>query len=261
MSKTALLEKTGRTAIVTINRPEVRNCVDAETAGAIRDIFDSLETDSLINAVILTGAGDIAFSSGLDLRQLASEGPDLIPKVIFKDTGWAGIGRRHFSKPLIAAVNGVAIAGGLELMLSCDFAYASEHAQFGCNEVTLGPIADAGGCFRLPRWVPLPLAREMLMTGMMISADEAHRVGLVNRVLPKGKLMEMCLKTAETIAGNSASSMSITKSLIAETLGRHEDDAWVINDRYMVASFDTPDFMEGPRAFTEKRKKRFRQAR
>jgi len=257
MSANALCEKKGKVAIVTINRPEVRNCVNDVTAAALRDIFDELEKDNSVSAVILTGAGDISFSSGLDLKQLAKEGPDLIPKVIFEDTGWAGIGRRHFPKPLIAAVNGMALAGGLELTLSCDFSIASEKAQFGCNEVTLGPIADAGGAFRLANWIPLPYAKEMLLTGKIIDAQEALRIGLVNRVVPHDQLMDVCLEIAEIICANSASSMQITKSLMAETLGLHEDEAWIINDRYMRASFDTPDFMEGPRAYTAKREKNF----
>jgi crotonobetainyl-CoA hydratase len=223
----------------------------------MRATFDRLEADPDVGAVILTGAGEVSFSSGLDLKQLAQEGPSLIPKVIFEDTGWAGIGRRHFPKPLIAAVNGYAIAGGLELVLSCDFAIASEQATFGCNEVTLGPIADAGGCFRLPQWVPLPYAREMLLTGRMIDAREARRIGLVNRVVPQAELLSTCIEIAQTTARNSPSSMAITKSLINETLNLPEEKAWVINDRYMRASFETDDFMEGPRAYVERRDKQF----
>lgn len=256
MTSKVLVERRGPVAIVTINRPESRNCIDAAMARALRDAFDDLEADVGVKAVILTGAGD-SFSSGLDLKQLAARGADMIPEVIFEDTGWAGIGRRAFPKPLIAAVNGWAIAGGLELMLSCDFAIASETATFGCNEVTLGPIADAGACFRLPRWVPLPYAREMLLTGRLIDSAEAHRIGLVNRVVPAAGLIDACVEAAEMAARNSASSTRITKNLINETQGLSEDQAWVINDRYMYASFETEDFLEGPRAFTEKRAKTF----
>ncbi|WP_447752282.1 enoyl-CoA hydratase/isomerase family protein [Sphingopyxis fribergensis] len=252
-----LMERVERVVVLSINRPEVRNCIDAATAAEMRAAFDAIEDDASVDAVILTGMGDRAFSSGLDLKELAARGPDMIADVIFPDVGWAGIGRRKFAKPLIAAVNGYAMAGGLELMLSCDFAIASDNAMFAFNEATLGPIADAGGCFRLARWVSLPFAREMLLTGRMVDAAEAARVGLVNRVVSQDELIEECLQAARAISRNSPSAMKIMKNLIAETYDRPEDEAWVINDRYMRASFETEDFMEGPRAFTEKRAANF----
>lgn len=257
MAELIKVERAGSITVLKINRPDQRNCIDADTAAQMRAAFDEIEADDGCAAVILTGEGDISFSAGLDLKQLAAQGPDLIPNVIFEDTGWGGIAQRNFPKPLIAAVNGFAIAGGLELMLSCDFAIASERAQFGFNEVTLGPIADAGATFRLPKWVPLPYAREMLLTGKIINAQEAFRIGLVNRVVPHDRLLDACFEIGEVIARNSRSSLKITKSLIAETLWRHEDEAWEINNRYMRASFESPDFMEGPRAFTEKRTAEF----
>jgi enoyl-CoA hydratase/carnithine racemase len=253
----ALLSVVNQVATVTINRPEGRNCVDAGVARAIREAFDRIEADDGVRVAILTGAGDIAFSSGLDLKQLAREGPPLIPQVVFSDVGWAGIGRRKFPKPLIAAVNGYAIAGGLELVLSCDFAIASDRARFGCTEARLGPIADAGACFRLAHWVGLPYAKEMLFTGRMIDAAEALRVGLVNRVVPHDRLLPVCQEVAEAIAANSPSAMRIMKHIITETLDLPEAEAWPINDRYMYESFETADFMEGPRAFAEKREPRF----
>lgn len=257
MNEKAYIERHGRIAILFINRPDARNCIDADTAGTMDRLFGELERDETIDVVILTGAGEKSFSSGLDLKQLAEQGPAMIPKVIFKDSGWAGIGRREFAKPLIAAVNGYAIAGGLELVLSADFAIAAENAVFGFNEATLGPIADAGGCFRLPHWVPLPFAKEMLLTGRLIDASEAYRVGLINRVVPQRDLLSVCLETAERISRNSPSAMKIMKRLVSETLNQPESVAWPINDRYMVASFSTEDFMEGPRAYVEKRPPRF----
>ena len=256
MNDYLLRERIGAVEVLTMNRTAVHNCVNAELAGAMCDAFDELENDAEVAAVVLTGAGD-SFSSGLDLKQLAIEGPDLIPKVIFEETGWCGIGKRNFLKPLISAVNGLALAGGLELALSTDFIIASDTAVFGCNEVTLGPIADGGACFRLPRWVPLPYAREMILTGKRVDAAEAYRVGLVNRVVSVDSLMEEALSTAQMIASNSLSSMRITKSLIAGTLGLPEDKAWVVNDRHMLESFETKDFMEGPMAYANKRSTQF----
>jgi len=257
MPEPAYIERHGPIAVLYINRPEARNCINAATAAAMNRLFGELERDETVDVVILTGAGDRAFSSGLDLKELADEGPALIPKVILPDTGWAGIGRRNFPKPIISAVNGFAVAGGLELVLSTDFAVAADHALLGFNEATLGPIADAGGCFRLPHWVPLPIAKEMLLTGRLLTAAEAHRVGLVNHVVPSEKLMEVALEIAQRIQRNSPSALRIMKQLVIDTLNQPESVAWPINDRYMVASFDTPDFMEGPRAFVEKREARF----
>jgi len=258
MLELAYVERHERIAVLYINRPDARNCINAATAAVMNRLFGELQNDDGIDVVILTGKGDQAFSTGLDLKELAENGPSLIPKVILPDTGWAGIGRRTFLKPIVSAVNGYAIAGGLELVLSTDFAIAADHAQLGFNEATLGPIADAGGCFRLPHWVPLPIAREMLMTGRLLSAHEAHRVGLVNHVVPIGELMDKTFEIASLIQRNSPSALRIMKCLINETLNQPEALAWPINDRYMVASFDTPDFMEGPRAFAEKRVTRFR---
>ncbi|MBM4186655.1 MAG: enoyl-CoA hydratase [Gemmatimonadetes bacterium] len=257
MGNRALVERRGAVAIVTINRPEARNAINAEVAAAMNRAFGELARDDTVRCVILTGAGDKAFSSGLDLKELARRGPALIPEVVFADTGWAGIGRRQFWKPLIAAVNGYAVAGGLELMLSCDFAIASDNAKLGCNEVTLGPIADAGACFRLPDWVPLPFAKEMILTGRMVDAHEAARVGLVNRVVGLAELLPTCLELAERIARNSPSSMQITKRLMAETRNVPESVAWSINDRCAEESYRTADFLEGPRAFAEKRSAKF----
>jgi len=258
MAEQAYIERHGRVGILFINRPQVHNCIDAATAQALRSGFDELERDPGIDVAILTGAGDDSFSSGLDLKELARQGAALIPQVIFSDSGWAGIGRRAFSKPLISAVNGYAIAGGLELILSTDFAVAAEHVMLGFNEATLGPIADAGGCFRLPHWVPLPFAREMLLTGRLITAAEAYRVGLVNHVVPKEQLLPFTLEIAERIARNSPAALRSMKSLMRETLNQPEELAWPINDRYMQASFETPDFLEGPRAFIEGRAAKFK---
>jgi len=244
-------------AVVTLHRPEVHNCIDDEAAAALSGVFDELEHDDAVNVVVLTGSGRKSFCSGLDLKLLAQQGPALIQKVIFEDTGWAGIGKRFFPKPLIAAVNGHTLAGGLELALACDFVVASDNAQLGFTEATLGPIADAGGCFRLPRWVPLPLAREMIMRGKPISAQRALQAGLVNHVVAQKDLMTITLEIANDIAANSAVSMRIMKRLMAETANLPESQAWEINDRYMHQSMQTEAFLEGPRAYVEKRRPEF----
>lgn len=257
MSEKILIRRAGKVAIVTINRPEVHNCIDDAAASQMNAAFDELERDDGISVVILTGAGRKSFCSGVDLKLLAEQGPDFIPKVIFEDTGWAGIGKRFFPKPLIAAANGHTLAGGLELALSCDFVVASENARFGFTEATLGPIADAGGCFRLPRWISLPLARELIMRGKPIDAERALQAGLVNYVVPLDDLMTATLKIADDIAANSSVSMQIMKRLMADTANRPESEAWQINDRYMAQSMASEDFLEGPRAYAEKRRPEF----
>jgi enoyl-CoA hydratase/carnithine racemase len=257
MEQKAFYERHGAAAVVFINRPRVHNCIDSETAALMNSIFDELENDEAVRVIILTGSGERAFSTGVDLKQLAAEGPALIQKLDFPQGGWAGIGRRKLLKPILSAVNGYAIAGGLELVLSTDFAIAADHAELGFTEATLGPIADAGGCFRLPHWVPLPFAKELLLTGRLISAAEARAAGLVNHVVPKEKLLETSLEIAARIQKNSAAALRMMKGLIHETLNRTEDDAWPINNRYMSASYDSTDYMVGPRAFLEKRSVRF----
>ena len=257
MSDKILTRKKGKIAIVTVHRPDVHNCIDDEAAAQMNSVFDELEIDEGINVVVLTGSGQKSFCSGVDLKLLAKEGPEFIPKVIFEDTGWAGIGKRFFPKPIIAAVNGYALAGGLELALSCDFIVASDNAQLGFTEATLGPIADAGGCFRLPRWVPLPLARELIMRGKPIDAQRALEAGLVNHVVPLEDLMTTTMEIAGDIAANSAVSMRIMKRLMAETANLPESEAWEINDRYMLKSMQTEAFLEGPQAFAEKRTPEF----
>ena len=257
MTDKVLTERKGKVAIVTINRPEVHNCVDDEIANGMNAAFDELERDDSVHVAVLTGAGERSFCSRVDLKLLAAGGADFIPKVILEGTGWGGIAQRHFPKPLISAVNGYCLAGGLELALACDFIVAADHAQLGFTEATLGPIADAGGCFRLPRWVPLPLAREIIMTGKPISVQRAYAAGLVNHVVPLAELMDRTLEIADTIAGNSTVAMRIMKSLMAETANRPEEECWAINDRYMRESMQTEAFLEGPRAYTEKRKPDF----
>ena len=257
MTDKVLTTRQGKVVIVTINRPEVHNCIDDETARQMNETFNELEQDDETDVVVLTGAGSVSFSSGVDLRLLAAEGSDFISKVIFEDTGWAGIGKRFFPKPLIAAVNGYALAGGLELALSCDFIVASDNAQLGFNEATLGPIADAGGCFRLPRWAPLPLAREMIMTGKPVMAERALQAGLVNHVVRQAELMDTTMGIAESIAANSTVSMRIMKKLMYETGNIPEREAWIINDRYMRESMETEAFNEGPKAYVAQRRPRF----
>jgi enoyl-CoA hydratase/carnithine racemase len=249
--------KHGAVEIVTINRPEIRNCIDGPTARSLNAVWDAIEADDSIRVVILTGAGDRAFCTGLDLKAVHREGPQVVNEVVLPDTGWCGLTERQFSKPLIAAVNGAAVAGGMELALACDFIVAADHATFKINEVTLGACADGGACFRLPHWIPLPLAKEMLFTGAAIDAHRAYSSGLANRVVPAARLMDEALELAQTIAANPPPSVRAMKRLVHEVLDLPESQAWEINNRYLQWSINTQNFAEGTGAYVENRMPKF----
>ncbi len=174
-------ERRGRVEIVTINRPEARNAINYETSAALAEAFDAIEADDDVWAVVLTGAGDQAFCAGMDLKAFAGGGGN----VMGVNGGFAGITNREFPKPLIAAVNGHALAGGFEIMLACDMVVASAEANFGIPEVRRGLVAGAGGIIRLAKRVSLAQALELGMTGDPVDAPTAKLMGLVNRVVPR----------------------------------------------------------------------------
>jgi len=201
--------------------------------------------------VVLTGAGDKAFCAGVDLKVQAAEG---IAGVMSEKGGFAGIVQRDFPKPLIAAVNGHALGGGMELMLACDLAIAAEHALIGSTEVRFGQLADGGSLIRLPNRVPLAIAAELVLTGEPISAARAAHWGLVNAVVPGERLLEEALALAERIARNSPRAVELSKGLLYAALSVPDAEAWELNDRYSERIHATGDWVEGPVAFAEKRK-------
>lgn len=247
----------GAVAIVTIDRPEVRNSIDGPTAQVMNEIWDRLEVDDRVNAVVLTGAGDRSFCAGLDLKAVKIESPEMVNQVVLPETGWCGIAQRHFPKPLIAAVNGPALGGGLELALACDLIVAAEGTYFAATEVTLGALPDGGACIRLPHWVPLPLAKEMLFTGAPLEVERAYHAGLVNRIAPAGKAVDVALELAEVIAANPPPSVTSIKRLVHQVLDVPEDQAWPLNNRYLQWSIGTGNFAEGTSAFVEHRSATF----
>ena len=252
-----LRERKGSVEIVTIDRPEVRNSIDGPTAHALNQIWDELETDNEVNVVILTGSGDRCFCAGLDLKAVKTESPEMVNQVVLPETGWCGIAQRHFPKPLIAAINGPALGGGLELALSCDLIVAAQGTYFAATEVTLGALPDGGACLRLPHWIPLPLAKEMLFTGAPLDVERAYHAGLVNRIAAKGKAVEAALELANVIAGNPAPSVTSIKRLVHQVLDVPESAAWELNNRYLQWSIGTGNFAEGTSAFVEHRKASF----
>ena len=243
-------ERRGRVEVVTIDRPEARNAINKETAEGLEAAWDAAEADDDVWAMVLTATGDQAFSAGMDLKAfITGELP------ITHKGGFGGTASREFVKPLIAAVNGRALAGGLELMLSCDLVVAADHAEFGIPEVKRGLVAAAGAMFRLPQRIPLSLALEMAMTGEPISAQRALELNLVNRVVAGERVVDEAVVLAEAICENAPVAVQVSKRLMrGAAYLTSEDEAWKQTNEAMAAVMATEDVMEGPRAFAEKRK-------
>jgi enoyl-CoA hydratase len=254
MSDVLLSEKRDRVLLLTLNRPDARNALNPELALAISEALDSFENDSSVDVAVITGSGDKAFCAGLDLKALLAGQVDTVMNV---PGGFAGIGRRRSKKPIIAAVNGAALAGGLEVMLSCDLVVAVEHAVFGIPEVKRGLIAGAGGLIRLPRRMPYQIALELALTGDPIDAQRAATLGLINKVVPAEKLIEEALALAARISENSPMALAASKDVMARSLDVSEDEAWIINDAAVAVIFTSADAIEGASAFAEKRAPRW----
>jgi enoyl-CoA hydratase len=246
-----LRERRGHTEILTINRPEARNAINGAVSRAFAAAFDELETDDDCWVVIVTGSGDKAFSAGMDLKAFtAGEGADIIEA----KGGFGGISRRDFPKPVIAAVNGSALAGGCEIMLACDLVVAVEEAKFGIPEVKRGLMAGGGGLFRLPKRIPPAIAMELALTGDPIDARRALELGLINRVVPAGRLMDEALALASTIADNAPLAVRVSKRVMKQAGEVPDAEGWKINNAAAAEVFGSADAMEGPIAFAEKRK-------
>ncbi len=243
-------ERRGRIEIVTIDREEARNAINRETAEALQEAWNAAEADDDVWVMVLTAAGDQAFCAGMDLKAFVT---GELP--ITSDGGFAGTVSREFTKPLIAAVNGRALAGGLELMLSCDLIVAADHAEFGIPEVKRGLVAAAGAMFRLPERIPTSLALEMAMTGEPISAERALDLNLVNRVVPGDQVLDEAVALAEKICENAPVAVRVSRRLMrAAPYLSSEEEAWKQTNEAMAEVMATEDVMEGPKAFAEKRK-------
>jgi enoyl-CoA hydratase len=200
--------------------------------------------------VIITGAGDIAFSAGADLKAIAAGRAEQIPTA---RGGFGGIVSRPFAKPLIAAVNGAALAGGFEIMLACDLAVAAEHSTFGIPEVKRGLIAAAGALIRLPKRVPMAIALELAMTGAPIDAQRALALGLVNKVVPAERVLDEAIALAELIAGNAPVAVRLSKAVSKDAVDLTEEQAWKRTYEAAAEVITTEDVMEGVKAFIERR--------
>lgn len=245
-----LRERRGHVEILTINRPEARNAINGAVSRGFDAAFEELTSDDDCWVVVITGAGDKAFSAGMDLKAFtAGEAGEIMGA----KGGFGGIVQRGFAKPLIAAVNGSALAGGCEIMLACDLVVAVEGATFGIPEVKRGLMAAAGALIRLPKRIPPAIALELALTGDPIDARRALELGLINRVVPQEKLMEETLALANTIARNAPLAVRVSKRVMKEAGELPDAQGWEINNAAVPEVFGSADAREGPIAFAEKR--------
>jgi len=251
-----LVERHGHVLVATINRPEVRNCVNLAVTTGLGDALDEAEHDRDIWAVVVTGAGDKAFCAGADLKAVARGESLVITEQPRAAWGFAGYVSHHISKPTIAAVNGFALGGGTEITLASDLAVAADTASFGLPEVKRGIYAGAGGVFRLPQQLPKKIAMELVLTGEPITAQRALELGLVNRVVPQAAVVDAALELADRVCANAPLAVQASKRIangIVEGRVAADEAFWAASHNEGRRLMTTRDASEGPRAFAEKR--------
>lgn len=250
-----LLEKKGPYAVATIHRPEALNALNSQVLADLAELLDTVEADKEIRVLVITGAGEKAFVAGADIGEMST-----LTKAEGEAFGKKGndVFRRLETLPIptIAAVNGFALGGGCEISMSCDIRICSENAVFGQPEVGLGITPGFGGTQRLARIVGMGRAKEIIYTASNIKADEAYRIGLVNKVVPQEELMAAAQKMASKIASNAPVAVRLSKKAINEGLQVDMDKAIVIEEHAFGDCFATEDQKEGMSAFLEKRKEK-----
>jgi enoyl-CoA hydratase len=247
MSDEVLVEHAGRVAVITINRPQARNAINHAVSAAIAEALDELDARDDLTVGVITGAGG-TFSSGMDLKAfLAGE------NVTVPGRGLAGLCQRPPAKPLIAAVEGWALAGGCEVALACDLIVAADDAKFGIPEAKRGLVAGAGGLVRLPRRIPAGIAMELALTGDPLPATDAHRLGLVNHLTPPGQALPGALTLAARIAVNGPLAVAAAKQIITQQADWSMAEVWEKQEPLMRPAFESQDAREGALAFAEKR--------
>ncbi|MEU6008318.1 crotonase/enoyl-CoA hydratase family protein [Streptomyces sp. NPDC047453] len=248
MSRTVTFEVDRGVAVVTLDRPDVRNAIDLPTARQIAAALDEVDAREDVMAAVFTGAGPV-FSAGMDLKAFSATGE----RPLVEGRGAFGICERATEKPLIAAVEGKALGGGMEIALACDLVVASEESWFGLPEVKRGLVAAAGGVLRLPRRVPRAVALEMVLTGEPVDAARAHALGLVNRVVAPGTARERAVELARSIAGNAPMAVRVAKQLVASAPDWPEAEMFDRQRADVDRVRSSADAAEGARAFVEKR--------
>jgi enoyl-CoA hydratase len=249
MSNEAVLtERRGGVLVITINRPEARNAVNAPVAEGMAAALDRLDEEDELRLGIVTGAGGY-FSAGMDLKAFASgEGSPYAG-----DRGFAGITQRASRKPLIAAVEGFALAGGFEIALSCDLIVAARDARFGVPEVKRSLVAAAGALLRLPKRIPYHLAMELALTGEPIGAERAYEIGIVNRLADSGAALDAAIELAATIEKNAPLALIASKQIVQQAVDWTEAEGWAKQGEISGPVFVSEDAREGATAFAEKR--------
>ena len=253
-SEVLTVARSAHVAVVTMRRPERRNAVDERIARGLEEAVDLVESDAELRAAVLAGEGTV-FSAGADLR-LISEGRR--HEMYTERGGFAGITARERRKPLVAAVDGPALAGGFELVLACDIVVASTRATFGLPEVKRSLVAAGGGVFRTPRVLPHGVTMAMLLTGEPLDAERAHALGLVAELCEPGAATEAALRLAGRVAANAPLAVQLTRTLILEAEGADEGAQWKRSRSAMDDILQTEDAKEGPRAFLEHREPQWR---
>jgi enoyl-CoA hydratase len=238
-------------AVITLNRPEARNAIDGATTIAVAQAITTIESDPQIRVGIITGAGGY-FCAGMDLKAF------LRNEVMRTANGFAGLTEALLTKPLIAAVEGFALAGGFEIALACDLIVASEDARFGLSEVKRGLVANAGGLMRLPRQVPQKIAAELALTGDMFAAAYLAGHGLINRLVPAGEALGAARALALSIAGNGPLAVAATRRILLESQDWPRTEMFERQRAITAPVFASGDAREGALAFAEKRKPMWR---
>jgi enoyl-CoA hydratase/carnithine racemase len=252
-----LTEEKNRAAILTLNRPEVMNCLNFELLYALRDAIDSLHYRTDIRTVIITGKGDKSFCAGADLKERASLTPDEVKKFIITIRNLL-TSLQNLPMPVISAVNGVALGGGTEVALASDIRIASETASMGLTETRLAIIPGGGGTQRLPRIIGVAKAKELIFTGRRVDAKEALEIGLVNKITSPETLLAECLKMADMIAETGPIAVEMAKYAIDRGIETDLATGLAIESNAYRVTIPTEDRVEGLTAFREKRKPQYK---
>jgi len=232
---------------ITLNRPKAKNAVNRDVAIAVAAAIDELESNDELRVAIVTGSGG-TFCSGMDLKAFVT---GELP--IVEGRGFAGLTEYLASKPIIAAVEGYALAGGLELAISCDLIVAADNSMFGIPEVKRGLAAAGGGLLRLPRQIPARVAMELALTGDFISSERAYELGLINQVVPAGTTLEAAKALAAKIAANGPMAVSLSKQVVAQALDWDSKEMFGEQQKIIMPIFTSEDAIEGATAFAQKR--------
>lgn len=247
MSDEVLVDVTDGIMTVTLNRPKAKNAANRAVAVGVAAAMDELDSNDSIHVAIITGAGG-TFCAGMDLKAFVSGEMPMV-----EGRGFAGLTESPPRKPLIGAIEGYALAGGLELAISCDLLVTADDAKFGIPEVKRGLAAAAGGLVKLPRQIPSRLAMELAITGDFISAQRAYEIGLVNQVVPSGTALEAAKALAARIVANGPLAVAISKQVILESADWSDEEMWKKQQEIVMPVFGSEDAMEGSIAFAEKR--------